>query len=279
MGVAIAVVLADRDQGDQRVDGGDECRVGGARPVVRHLQHAGAEPRWHAEQFQLGGLFRIAGEKDAAVALVDPQDERHLVRLRVGARERSPAGRREDVHGQFTDPGGLSGHRLGDGDTAGIGGSTQGGLVRRVALHGTQPQGTHGDAGQHRRQAHRVIGVWVRLDDEVEGPDAVPVQPAGHLVLVGAAVHEDAGARPLDEDRVALADIDGGDGEPGGDGPRDGHQQRRTQDRRHGARTRPTRATPDHAPQGRPTGQQEQPRGRHGHHREVRQPGRGEHDS
>ena len=69
---------------------------------------------------------------------------------------------------------------------------------------------------QHRRRAAVVVGLGMGDDQQVEPPHARVAQPRQDRAIRRAGVDEDRAAPPLDQRRVALADIEEGDPQPGG---------------------------------------------------------------
>ena len=129
------------------------------------------------------------------------------------------------MHGQATDPRVLAGDGSGHRHAAVVGHGAD-------ALHGrgvvdvADPQATDGQPVEDGRQPCGVVGVWVAEHDEVEPPDAAASQPLDRRVLVGTAVDQDPRAATLDQDRVALADVDRGDGQDRGGRTSHGHDER-----------------------------------------------------
>ena len=129
------------------------------------------------------------------------------------------------MHGQVADAGPLPGHGFDDRDVAHGGGLPDLFLERGVGVDGAHPHRPDRHARQHGRQAGGVIGVRVAEHHQVQAGDAATSQPRGHLVLVRAPVDQDPRAAPLDQDRIALSDVDRGDREHRRGGPGNRHQQ------------------------------------------------------
>lgn len=229
--MAVVVAAPRAHHGHLGPDGPEERRVGGGAAVVWHLQQAGAQRGRCREQARLGLALGVAGEQRASRSLVDAQDERHLVHLGVRPREGRPAVRSEDVHRQAAHRGPLARHRLVDDDTScpREGPQVDGGVV---LVDRPQPQGPDPHPVEDGGQATDVVGVRVAEDDEVQPPDPPSTEPAGDLVLVRPAVDQDACPAALDQQRVALPNVDGGDGQRRRRGAGDGHQQGRPHDGR-----------------------------------------------
>jgi sugar phosphate isomerase/epimerase len=90
MGVAVGVVGAHADEGDQRVRRCEEARGVRVAAVVRHLQHLGAEGRPVPQHEGLGEHLGIPREQHTAVGVVDAQDEGDLVQ--IGSHGTGPRG-------------------------------------------------------------------------------------------------------------------------------------------------------------------------------------------
>ncbi len=106
----------------------------------------------------------------------------------------------------------------------------------------------------------------------------MPAQPVGDGVLVRAAVDEDAGAGTLHEHRVALPDVDRRDRQRGRIRPGDRDQREAAGHDRDGAGAGPAGPASGEQPDDQAGGPNDQARARPGHDRQVRQPGRQQHE-
>lgn len=230
MGMAVVVVAPRADEGDPGLYGVEQGRIGGRAAVVGHLQQPGTQGSRPLQQDRLTLLLDIAGEQGPLVATVHPQHQRHLVGLAVAAEEGTAARGRQDVHVESPDGRMLARHGFEDGRVTRRGRLAQPRLVGLVGGDRAQPHRPDVDGLHHGRQPHGVVGMGMAQDHEVQRPDPAPTYPRGDGVLVGPPVHQDPRATPLDQDRVALADVDG----------RHGQARRcRTGDRDQQGRTRP----------------------------------------
>lgn len=223
-------------------------------------------------------MLRVASQQGPSHALVDPQDEGHVVDLAVRPRERPATRWREHVDHQPPDAGRLAGLRLDDRDPAFGRDPPQVLLERRVGLGRTEPDSSDLHRSEDRREPDGVVGVRVRLHDEVEPPDAVAPQPVRHGVLVRAAVDEDAGVGTLHERGVALPDVDRRDRQRGGVRPGDRDQGEAPGHNPHRAGTGPPGPTSGEQPDDQAGGPDDHARARPRHDRQVRQTSRQQHE-
>jgi hypothetical protein len=231
VGVPVTVVGAGADDGGPRAGGPEEGGVGRGCTVVRDGQHVDDERVGSGEQVGLGSAFRIARQQDAAAAAGGADHDRGVVEL--APREAVGASRRWTKHLEPERP---EGDRVADGDVAdrdAASGGDREELVGfgQVGRDGPVPHGADGEAPQHLRCATDVVEVPVRHHQEVEPPSPVLPQPPGRG---GVLARIDEHPRPgrLEEEGVALADVDRGEREPdGGQTPGQlGHPARRDQD-------------------------------------------------
>jgi hypothetical protein len=96
-GVPVVVVQADTDHRDPRVDRGEEGGEGVGRAVVRNLEHVRAQVLTSVEHRLLRLHLGVPREQDALARDVGPQDDRRVVRVRMGSPE--ARGRAEDRQG------------------------------------------------------------------------------------------------------------------------------------------------------------------------------------
>jgi len=102
--VAVPVVAPGADQTHPPLDGGQERRIGGPRPVVGHREQLGPELlRAPREQVGLRVALDVAGGQHPPAVVVEPQDVGTLVQL-TPREPVGPTGRgMEDLHPQIPD--------------------------------------------------------------------------------------------------------------------------------------------------------------------------------
>ncbi len=112
--------------------------------------------------------------------------------------------------------------------------------LRDVGRHRVEPHGVDPHRAKHVGHPADVVEVGVGHDDHVELASPVRPKPAGSRVIL-AGIDQDASGWGLDQERIALAHVDGGDrevgrrqsahheGKSGGNqaGDRDGHREPR----------------------------------------------------
>ena len=225
----VAVVLADAHERDARTRRREEALGVRRRAVVGHVEDVDGEVGGAGEQALLGAHLGVAGEQRRPVRPVEAQDERELVEVAGG---QPPPRRAEDGDVGVAEGEALPGvetldddtrlarrpeHRLGDDALGRVGVDRE---QERADLTLAQ------DAGQPAA----VVEVAVGQGDDVEAVDPGLAQPAVQHRLVLTAVDEHPGDRRpalggrLDEEGVALADVERGDREVL-DGP-SGHEER-----------------------------------------------------
>lgn len=210
--------------------------------MVGHLEQPGPQRGRGGEQVCLRLALGIAGEQHPPGTLVDAQDQRHLVDLVVAAGEGPTRGRGQDVHGQVPQRRALARRRLGDRHAGGGRGLPERRLDAVVGVDVAQPHRPDTHPLEHPREPRAVVRVGVAEHDEVEPSHPVAAQPRGDRGLVRATVDQDPCPTALDQDGVALPDVDGGHGQRARDRARDRDQQRPTH--HHHGRGHPCRAAP-----------------------------------
>lgn len=239
MGVSVAVVDAARDERHRRRRGG--CEGSGrrrVRTVVADLQHVDRRDEAAADEQLLDRRLRIAGEQDGEPSVAQDADQRAVVDVAVEERSRGVGiGREQDLEAGR----GIEGHDVpgageGDPDAACVGIGQQA-VVRRVGVRdpGVQHE-TDPVAGEHLNQPENVIRVRMAEHQDVDLSD-VEGERTSELSqrALGVRPAVDQHRRPvgrLDEDRVALADVERRDVQPSvrlggdGDGGEDDEQRR-----------------------------------------------------
>lgn len=179
--------------------------------MVGDLEEARRKPPRHGrEQCLLAGDLDVAREQRDASTPRDPQHERGVVDLPVATEERTTRRRPQDLDVEIPDAGALPGRRLCHHDTA-FGGHVRDPLAEVVLdRDGAPPQRPDAGVPEHVDQPAGVVGVRVAHDHHVEPVVPVASQPRGGTA-VGAGVDQHARVGRLDQDGVALADVDGRD--------------------------------------------------------------------
>ena len=220
-GVAVAVPGADREGGDRRANGRQERRGRGRpAPVVGHLERVGVAQS-ACEEDGVDLLLRVAHEQEPASPDRELEHDGQVIDalavLRRGGRH-APGVRPQHPEVPVVDgepvAAGQPPARLvvpveqaGEGDVAGT-------RTRHPGLE-EAPDAVSADQSD---QPSRVILVGMGEHDHVEAP--VPggqpgVQENAQAVGIRPAVDQDpASRRALDEDRVALSDVEEGDPRP-----------------------------------------------------------------
>jgi hypothetical protein len=193
MRMPMAVVGPNPDEPDARA-GGDEERVQArARPVVGNGQQIGTEPLRAFEQESLRSLLDVPGEKHRTTTPRDPEDDRHLVRLRPGSGEGPSLRRPQDLERDITEHEPVACDGMGDRHRS----MTR----RRVDLRHERAVGRqsrppdHADVGvpEHRQEPGHVVDVLMRRDGERDGAMPRASQPPSRR-RVRSCVEEDLGA-------------------------------------------------------------------------------------
>jgi len=178
--------------------------------VVRDLQEPRAETtRRPTLQVLLSLDLDVAGQQRDATPPRDPEHERGVVGFAPRPAERTSGWRGQDLDLELRDPSDLAGRGLGHVGPGATGRVSGRGHQRPLERDGTPPELRDGRPSEHRGHATEVIGVGVADDQQVETSVAVASQPRGCGIAV-ARIHEEGGARSLDQDRVALSHVDGG---------------------------------------------------------------------
>ncbi len=213
--VAVGIARADRDDRDRWPDGVEE-RVRGRGPaaVVGDLEDLDAGESTGDED-RVDVLLDVAGEQEPASVDFTEQDDRDIVDRRAGVgrlvRDRAPV-RPEDAEADLVEGEPVAGRKLVDAPPACPQLRPEGGVPRPGPAHPRLEQAADAIALEQERQAGDVVLMGVAEDDEVEPP--IPGRQAGiegddQATGVWSAVDEQAAAAPaLDEDRVALADVE-----------------------------------------------------------------------
>ncbi|HEX9889070.1 MAG TPA: hypothetical protein VGA69_06305 [Nitriliruptorales bacterium] len=176
--------------------------------MVGHLVHGRAQAARIRQQVTLGVLLDVAGEQRGPTPPPGTQDHRHLVGLAV-APGVGPVGRRvQHLEHELTDGGALAGDRARTGHAQACGGAVQR-VGPGIAGDGGRPQGCDVSGVEDGRGAADVVCVRVGDDQEVQGPTSGRAQPVRGLV-VDPCVHQYARPWSLEQDRITLADVDGG---------------------------------------------------------------------
>lgn len=206
--MAVVVVRADADDGDLGVHGGEELRREVGRPVVGHLQHVGPDVRPGGEQILLGLDLGVTGQQDPDAADLGPQDQRRVVRVRMGVVVRPARSQDVQVHGADVQVGArrraedresqLGRHPVDDHRPR----------VRGVEWPGEQPPDP--PAAHQPGQAADVIEVEVGQHEQRHLVDVQTTQAAIEDDRIGSGVDHDRGARPgRQQQGIALADVAG----------------------------------------------------------------------
>ena len=216
--VAVGIARADRDDRGRRPDGVEErVRRRGPAPVVGDLEDVGPGESTSDED-RVDVLLDVTGEQEPPPVDLTAQDDRDIVDPRAGVgrliRDRAPV-RPEDAEADLVEDEPVAGRELVDAPPARCQLGPEGAVPRPGPAHPRLEQTADAIALEEERQAGHVVLVGVAEDDEVE--PAVPGRQAGiegddQASGVRPAVDEEPAAVPaLDEDRVALADIEDGD--------------------------------------------------------------------
>ncbi len=238
--MAVVVLGTDADDRDARPDGVQKGgRRGGSTPVVRHLEEIDAKlrggDRTLREQRRVHVLFGVAHQQEATSAEPHVEDDRDVVdaapglgrRLRHGAGPRPECADCDAIEEETAAgghalrrsalPGQLIGERL---------------PARAGAAHpGRHDPGDPVPPQEQGRPAHVVL-VGVRQHEQIQPP--IPwrdplIELSQQAVGIGTGVDQDPSAgRSLEQDRVALADIEHGEVEPSVRAARQDHDEGRT---------------------------------------------------
>jgi hypothetical protein len=222
--VAEGVVAAHADNGFVRVYGGEEvwgCRSAAAM-VADFEQRGGGDAAVFQHSF-LAGRFGVAFEEDAGAVVVEPQDEGIVVYggTGVGVSEFG----REDAGVEIGPEEGFAGVEVADEDVLGVGLGEEGAEERRVAGVDADPELAGVEVTEDGGHASHVVGVSVGEENDVEAADVARPEVRGNDFFAdipradGSVGTTAGGASGVDEDgladgaddeqRIALADIDG----------------------------------------------------------------------
>ncbi len=210
--MAVWIVAPDGDDSHLRLGGEKEARVACRTAVVGNLQQARAQAGGCGQQVVLSRTFDVAGQERDPPSPSEAQHYRGLVLLAVGPAVGTACGWSENVQTQSPDRRASTRSGVRDRNLARLGLVEQLCDTRKIARQSRQPERPHPGLGEHGGKAIGVVGVRVAEDDEVEVPLGRAAQPTTRF-RVGSPIHEDAGSRRLDEDGIALPDVDGGDDE------------------------------------------------------------------
>lgn len=219
----VVVAEAGRDQRNRGSHRGREPRVLVHRPVMRHLEHVGAQIQAGGEQGRLGRRFDVAGEQNPDSAHLGERDNAGVVRTRplVGSfRKRAwPGGGRG--HGRKR-PDQVQPQLPKHPHRAGGAGPNRSVHLRGSLLHLTDRgpglgERAHQDLvdrapGQHTGQPVDVVGVEMGQDEHRDPAHAQPIQAASDRACVGPGIDHHRRSRTHGQrKRVALTDIAGDD--------------------------------------------------------------------
>lgn len=181
--------------------------------MVRDDEHLGDHERTvpGEEQGVRPGL-RVPRDQDPPAARREAQHQRRLVELAAGVGE-GPARRRvQDLDGEVRERHRPTALGRADRDAPRRGEREELPLLRTVGRHRPEPEHPDLERGHDLVHPTDVVEVGVGHDGEVDAPAAAAREPLGRAAVL-PRVDQDRDARRLDEDRVTLADVDGGEGE------------------------------------------------------------------
>ncbi|HWH32695.1 MAG TPA: hypothetical protein VNU01_08485, partial [Egibacteraceae bacterium] len=208
--VPVGVARAGRHHGGVRADGRQEPLGVGGAAMVGHFQHLGAQPPRRAQRPLLRQHLAVAREQDAPARPVHPQQEAVLVRRRAG---QAGARRAEHLHERPAQPERLAAVHAHDRDAEAAGG-IQRPCGRAAARHGrmrSDDQRGGPQPPQHLRHAAAVVEVAVAEHRDIEPLHPQAPQHRGGATGIRPGVHQHPhgapGTRRLDDDRVALPDV------------------------------------------------------------------------
>jgi hypothetical protein len=192
-GVAVRVVRADRDQRHPGAGRGEEVRVGVAAPVVRHLQHVGAQVRAVGDDPRLGLSAEVAGEQDPQSLDGDPDDHGEVVGLRARGRPFRHGG--QHFHLRATDRPPVAGYEDGPLSPAALDERLE--RLHPVVGRGQRAGGHDADVPARKcsRQAGGMVGVEMGHQHQRQRVDTEPVQAAVDGADVRTGVDQDSRAR------------------------------------------------------------------------------------
>lgn len=217
MGVTVAVVRTDPDQRQRRAHGGDEPVGVRVTAVVGHLQDIGGDRGARSHERALGLHLGVARQQERAGSGVDAHDDRGLVEVVV---ERAVTRRPEHVDAGRSQGEPIAGGDRDDRHAAPSCGGTQskhrGRATIRLDLVGADHDRPDAQGSDDGRKATAVVVVGVAECDDVEVVDAARPQGVEDVALARATVDQHAGGaavggRHLDQQRIALTDVQRGD--------------------------------------------------------------------
>jgi hypothetical protein len=185
-----------------------------------HLEevHARKAP---GEEPGVDGLLGIAGQEEPAAADLAEQDDRRIVDPGTGpgrVERNGPSVRPEDAKPDGVDRERIAGREDADLHPAVGEGAAPGGVRRAGPAHPVLEHAADAISLEEEREAADVVLVGMRQHDDVD--PSVPRRDAGvecdeEGIGIGSAVDEKArAALALDEDRVALPDVEDRDADP-----------------------------------------------------------------
>jgi hypothetical protein len=170
------------------------------------------------EEVAIHVLLEIAGEEDALGADPDVQDERRVVHRSpgLGSGLGHAGGRRPDDLGvRLTDGERIATLEAHDRHAMTLGLLAVGGVAAAVAAHAVVDEDTDAVAREQPGEAADVVLVRVGQQGDIDAavPDRDALIEAAHeQVGVATAIHEHPGAVVrLEQDRIALPDVEDGD--------------------------------------------------------------------
>lgn len=214
----VVVPGADADHHDVGAHSVEKPRRVRVPAMMRHLEHRSAQTVWPGEHAGLGGDLDVASEQHRAFGSKEAEDERALVRLVAQQTVRRRAdhlnprrAQREALpgrHGLHRDP--PRGGRLIRGDDGRVD------IVKEVERHRPDEKHADLDRGEDCGQTAAVIRMRMGEGHSVEPPDAPRAQLAQYEMRIGTPVDQHLRARRgLDEQRVALAHVEGSERQAG----------------------------------------------------------------
>jgi hypothetical protein len=218
VGVPVTVVDPGADHRHPWADRTEERRVGRRRAVVRDreevdLQQAGtAGAGRQLEQVPLGGGLDVAGHQHPQPVPGREDHERAVVQLARRPPVGTAAIRGEHLEVQVADDRDVPRRRRPHGHLPGGSHRHELGRLGEVGRDRPVPDRPDGDRPHHVRGPADVVEVPVGHHQQVEVPAPVRAQPPRRGPVL-ARVDEDPRAGRLDQERIALTHVDGGDGQ------------------------------------------------------------------
>ncbi|MDX1622117.1 MAG: hypothetical protein R3320_14065, partial [Nitriliruptorales bacterium] len=204
---------------------------------MRDLEHTRAKVQSSSQHLPLRRLLGVTREQHAAAPPPDPDHDRGVVRLALAASERTARRGTQDFDEEVPDGCHLTRDRLVNRHTSLAGEGQRVVECRRCqAGDGAVPDRADIRPTENGWQAAHMIGVCMGNDHKIEPLLPVPLQPSGRPIIT-ARIDEDGATGALDEYRVALTDVDGGDRESRDGVPDRRERHREDADERHGSRS------------------------------------------